>query len=345
MLTTKTPMHDVAQTQMTLLTLQAANVHTHMASTEILTAVQAHWHVATAAAAAAGCSEPFSSFVRISRPEAPAASSNSSISRALVAAAYQLRQKGYNAVYLPFTFTDLHSDSSSSSKRIGSYVCRQLSLQDFVKKRDGNGFTGSSSSSTADAWKTKLVEQVLKDVTTAEVGSQQARKCLTLLPTTTTLDRYLWSVQWFLANGLYVIMSSSSNGVSPACGAATGGSSSSRSASCMQDAAAAADAWVKLWEAVLVLPAFEGSVHGRVMLQLAQEAGSTGQQWEPTSNSAGQEKLPGTPRVLLWFDSCHQLGGCSLSCPVYCCCRRCRLLIGVAGSSMTPSWVLCQTAP
>lgn len=202
-----------------------------------------------------------------------------------MAAAYHLRQQGYIAVYLPFAFSDLKDISSTSSSSQGSKLCKQLTLAGLSKKPGSAG-----SSSLTATWKSRLSQQSTNAGDVAAEGSQQ---CLTLLPNTTTLDRYLWSVQWFLANGLYVILSSASPGDSSsnaACAAAS--SSSSGSVGCTQDAGASADAWVRLWKAVVALPAFEGSVKGRVMLQLAQDPSSSGPVWESTTSSSGQ-KQPG----------------------------------------------------
>jgi hypothetical protein len=70
----------------------------------------------------------------------------------------------------------------------------------------------------------------------------------------------------------------------------------------VQDAAASADAWVRLWRAVVALPDYEGSLRGRLLLLLAQDAagGSSGQQWASTTTSTGQ-KLPGELLLLLFL--------------------------------------------
>lgn len=260
-------------------------------------------------------SEPFSTFVHIRRPEA--ASSSSSISRALVAAAYQLRQQGYNAVSLPFCFSDLLQgpDSSSTQQQTGgSQLCQQLPLAELTSTSQKS----ASSGAPAAAWQSGSLhhrqqrataqagakEAAAAAGTAAGTSPQEPQACLSLLPNSTTLDRYLWSVQWFVANGLYVILSSSSNPAS--CGSSHSNISacttahSSSSVGFAQDAAASADAWVRLWRAVVALPDYEGSLRGRLLLLLAQDAAgdSSSQQWASITSSTGQ-KLQGLQETYL----------------------------------------------
>jgi hypothetical protein len=233
-------------------------------------------------------SQLFSSFVHTNQPES-AGNSSSSSSRALVAAAYQLRRQGYNAVYLPFTFSDLQGSSSSSSSSSSSRTsqrCTQVPLTSLGTSHTGS--QGAAASHSSADWLQQLALQGASGGTAA--GTQAA--CLSLLPNTTTLDRYLWSVQWFLANGLYVIMSSDVGSTTGAGVSCSSSNSSSSSSSCTQDTAAAADAWAWLWKAVVALPHFDASVQGRVLLQLANDPNNRPQQWESTKASTGQ-KQPG----------------------------------------------------
>lgn len=230
-----------------------------------------------------------------------------------MAAAYQLQAQGYNAVSLPFCFSDLlQGPVSSTQQQASTQLCQQLPLAELTAV--GTPQSAASSSSAATAWKSGSLHHTQQGATAqAEAGAAAAaatpepQSCLSLLPNSTTLDRYLWSVQWFLANGLYVILSSSpascgSNSNNSACATTHSGGSSSSSVGCVQDAAASADAWVRLWRAVVALPDFEGSVRGRVLLLLAQDpdSGSSGQQWASSTTSTGQT-LPGELLLLLLF--------------------------------------------
>jgi hypothetical protein len=227
------------------------------------------------------CSEAFSSFVHITRPEGTA---NSSTSRALVNAAYQLHQQGYNAVYLPFCFSDLRdatSGGTGTAQGSSRQQCKQLSLTSGLS----GGLGGSTSKHADQSSSSSSLQAGFGGLTQPSTDGGAADVCRTILPNTTTLDRYLWGVQWFVANRLYVVISSSGNG-------GNGG---------IQNPAAVADAWAKLWRAAVALPAFETSLKGRIMLQLASDTAA--QQWESRNGTDGV-KVPGGCTPCLVCSAC-----------------------------------------
>jgi len=226
--------------------------------------------------------QPFSSFIRADHGEA---AGNSTVSRVLVTAAYQLRRQGFNAVYLSLDLSDLQPKPKTPIPSSHN-MCRQVSLID----------TPRSSAADISA-ALQLPTEGHDDSTSSKTRSNAPQEqCLTLLPTTAMLDRFLWSVQWFLANGLYVIIS----GVDSSMCTSLNSNSRDRAAACLLTVNATADAWVQLWDSVKTLPGFEEHIQGRVMLQLLQDPSPAGLLWEASNTSTGH-KQPGVPCTAL----CH----------------------------------------
>lgn len=241
--------------------------------------------------------QPFSSFIHADHGEA---AGNSTVSRVLVTAAYQLRRQGFNAVYLSLRLNDLQPKPQTPIPSSHS-MCRQVPLSDTTR---------SSALLAADiSAALQLTPEGRGDSTSSRKRSNAPQEqCLTLLPTTAMLDRFLWSVQWFLANGLYVIISGADGSM---CTSPTS-SSRDRAAACLLSVNATADAWVQLWDSVKALPGFEEHIKGRVMLQLLQDPSPAGLLWEASNTSTGH-KQPGVPRVWMCLslrDSYDKMRAC-----------------------------------
>lgn len=242
------------------------------------------------------------------------------------------------------TSSSSSSQDDSSTSPAGSQVitCLQVPLWDV----GGSNISSSSSGSGGRQEHTEASKKLLRSqlVPQLAVGNQQqprartagnvtsssrsagntstttsAPMCVSLLPNTTTLDRYLWSLQWFIANGLYVIISESpttapaasdtiitnSSSSSIMCRTSNTPSSGVRSASmssvqCSEGARGSSEAWAVLWRAVLALSGSDeeegassssSSSKGRVMLQLSPQA--AGQRWEATGSSSQGRRQPG----------------------------------------------------
>lgn len=117
-------------------------------------------------------------------------------------------------------------------------------------------------------------------------GSDSHTAQVTMLPCTTSLERFLWSIQWFAAHGLYVILSNN-----PANTGSCAGSLNGTEAANAEDFAGA---WSELWRAVTALPRFDADFRGRVLLQLLQGPADAGCIWEEASSVDGKgQVLPG----------------------------------------------------
>lgn len=203
------------------------------------------------------CSDAFTNFVSISRPEAVG---NSSISRHLVTATYQLRRQGFNAIFLPVVLKDLRDSSSciDSGKSTAHKCCMQVPLDVFR----ATFAPGEAAAGDAASW-----------------------PCSSLLPNTTTLDRLLWSVQWFVVNGLYVILTEP-EGYSFHDAAGVSDDTTADDATI----SALANNWAWLWQAVQSLPNFGSVIQGRVMLQPLAASTAAGLRWESSTPASGATK-------------------------------------------------------
>jgi hypothetical protein len=139
------------------------------------------------------------------------------------------------------------------------------------------------------------------------------RACNSYLPDTSTLDRYLWAVQWFVANGFYVLVDYHPMGLDNA----------------SYKTATFVSSWQWLWSALSCLPNFESQLKGRVFLDLLNEPDSMGQRWEATTLQGRQ--VPGG-----W----QGLGGPGLSSPCDVLWPPCSTQLALCVQAMVPgaSW-------
>lgn len=110
---------------------------------------------------------------------------------------------------------------------------------------------------------------------TAAVNHAEGQHCNWYLPDSSSLDRYMWSVQWFVANGFYVLMD-----YQPAADDPTS-----------KNGQVFVDAWQWLWRSVACLPNFESDLQGRVFVDLMGTPDAAGHRWEPVTGVDGT--IPG----------------------------------------------------
>jgi aryl-phospho-beta-D-glucosidase BglC (GH1 family) len=103
--------------------------------------------------------------------------------------AYQLQLLGFNTVRLPFLFEDLKKNATD----IGGYCTGQSTLAELAERTTDPDYSGPI---TRPAPK-----PVVPLFQTREPGS-----CNKYIPGGRTLDRFLWTMQWFVANGWYVLI-------------------------------------------------------------------------------------------------------------------------------------------
>ncbi|GBF99351.1 glycoside hydrolase [Raphidocelis subcapitata] len=170
--------------------------------------------------------------------------------------AYQLRAHGFNALRLPFTFADLRAPVKKAWERQG---CGKVTL--------GSGGTAPGSTGAAAA---------------PAGGQGGAAACSWYLPDSSPLDRYLWSLQWFVANGFYVLAE-----FRPAGPDATA-----------RNGAAFVDAWKWLWRRAACLPNFREDLAGRVFVDLMGDPDAAGHRWEAVAEPDGGV-VPGLTELYL----------------------------------------------
>lgn len=207
---------------------------------------------------------------------APGPDDQARVTGALVAGTRALLRQGYNAVQLP------------------------LALGDLLQPPARPAAHAQPASAAAACWQAPLGEVRLNATTGAVASAAGAPRpgCVSPLPNTTALDRVLWSVQWFVAHGLYVTLSAASSATgaseSPSCGAgafpscaAAAGALPAASAGGNATAAFAA-AWVGVWRALTALPKFESDLAARVFLQLLHDPAAAGARWEGGAGDGGR---------------------------------------------------------
>jgi hypothetical protein len=127
------------------------------------------------------------------------------------------------------------------------------------------------------------------DPSAAAPNATEPPRCGWYLPDSASLDRYLWSLQWFAANGYYVLAE-----FRPAAGDATS-----------RNEEAFVEAWRWLWRAVACLPNFKSDLEGRVFADLLSTPDAAGHRWEAAEGEDGAS-VPGD--TLGSFCGCCVLG-------------------------------------
>lgn len=210
------------------------------------------------------------------------------------AIAFQLRTQGFNGIRLPFTFDDLRAPPKSMWAKQGcqkvrgwggalawrpagahdaalggvALACEQLALKVTASARWTNPAQVTLGAAAPGA-----------DPAATGAAGDAPTRCSFYLPDTSSLDRYLWALQWFVGNGYYVLMEHSP---------LPGDSASSNKE-------AFADSWRWLWRAAACLPNWKSDLEGRVFAGLMAEPDMAGHRWETATGQDGVE-LPGEQR-------------------------------------------------
>lgn len=175
---------------------------------------------------------------------------------------YQLDLLGFNAVRIPFTFTDLYDSTPVKSVSI---QCAKWSRQDIrlrtIDMQDPDVLTPRSMPDPAYF-----------------PPKQSERVCNDYVPNDSVMTRFLWTIQFFVANGFYVLLD-----YHPEKHMDT----AHPEYNIMMDKQAYVSHWVNLWCHVMALPNWEQHLKGRVMLDLFNEPDANGIGWNDKQGMPG----------------------------------------------------------
>uniref|UniRef100_A0A383VF90 Glycoside hydrolase family 5 domain-containing protein n=1 Tax=Tetradesmus obliquus TaxID=3088 RepID=A0A383VF90_TETOB len=182
------------------------------------------------------------------------------------AIAYQLKLLGFNTIRLPFTFDGLRTHGSNLV-----FKCNHTDTRGLAQHA-----TDPSASPQPD------LSLVPDPPIHLPVASYHQGLCNTYMPPNTehVIQRLLWTVQFLVANGFYVVLD-----YHPDASDAT-----------PLDAQDFARAWMYTWATITCLPNFASDIRGRILLDLLNEpdkAGGVGLGW------AGRDGLPGLDELYL----------------------------------------------
>ena len=174
---------------------------------------------------------------------------------------WQLPALGFNAVRLPFRWKDMGPAPGRDT------ACWHSSEEDVKKKATdpAKGYvnkafrTNPAPMSNRDGW------------------------CNTYLPNN-GWDRLLWVTQYFIAQGMYVVLDYQPMGTEYQ----------------PYDINTFANEWVKLWSAVSCLPNFDSDLKGRIFIDLMNEPDSMGMGWERRGDKPGTTELFLTTMDRMW---------------------------------------------
>lgn len=168
---------------------------------------------------------------------------------------WQLRLLGFNGVRLPFLFDDVLRRAPLTTSMLS--WCDPTTSKELAKRAiDPDAPPEEKAAAEAQP-------APIPPVPLPPAGGDDLR-CNTYLPRTTTLDRFLWVVQWFSANGFYVLLDYHPMGLEYT----------------SYDTRDFVGNWTTVWHGVTCLPGFEDDLKGRVFLDLLNEPDSIGQRWE-----------------------------------------------------------------
>ncbi|KAI8474575.1 MAG: hypothetical protein J3K34DRAFT_407464 [Monoraphidium minutum] len=159
---------------------------------------------------------------------------------------YELQLLGFNAIRLPFIFRDLKAPAT----QIGGYCTGAHTLEELAERTVAPGH--------------------------AAPHHQEAAAARAYIPGGQTIDRYLWTVQWLIANGWYVLIDSH-----PMAQEMTS-----------HDADEFVKSWKWVWSRFACLPNFEEDFKGRLFVDILNEPDSQHQGWQPNdAGDAGMTEL------------------------------------------------------
>uniref|UniRef100_A0A383W3T8 Glycoside hydrolase family 5 domain-containing protein n=1 Tax=Tetradesmus obliquus TaxID=3088 RepID=A0A383W3T8_TETOB len=183
---------------------------------------------------------------------------------------YQLRLLGFNAVRLPFLFNDL--------------LARKP--QDYSKPCPEQPPTAQELAARTTNPALPTPPNAPIPFTFVAPEGSEAGRCNAYVPNTgNVLSRYLWVVQYFVANGFYVVMDYHPHGIDLEPGV-------------LETEQNFASAWLRVWKALTCLPNYEKDIKGRVLLDVLNEPDGVDITWSGTDG-----RLPLTGYLLTVMDA------------------------------------------
>jgi hypothetical protein len=104
-----------------------------------------------------------------------------------------------------------------------------------------------------------------------------AAGCNSYLPRSSTLDRFLWTVQYLVAAGHYVLVDYHPMGAEQT----------------SYDRALFVSEWAAVWRAITSLPSYQAQLKGRVFVDIMNEPDSMGLRWEASGGKPGTAHVNG----------------------------------------------------
>ncbi|KAI8468681.1 MAG: glycoside hydrolase superfamily [Monoraphidium minutum] len=162
----------------------------------------------------------------------------------------QIRVLGFNAVRLPFRFEDLRSHAPDRTRH-----CRPSPEWQLKRRLTDPLFYPSAKALPPPA------------ISIPRPGGPKA--CNSYFPEGTGLDRLMWTLQIFNANGIYVILDYHAS------------SGSALETDAISSADLFASRWSEVWRAVACVPRFQQDLAGRVLVDVLNEPDMLSLKWGP----------------------------------------------------------------
>ncbi|KAK9918033.1 hypothetical protein WJX75_000696 [Coccomyxa subellipsoidea] len=190
---------------------------------------------------------------------------------------YRAQLLGFNAVRLPFRFSDLNLPPKN-----WSFTCATLTYGQ-VKMGVSNPMTNDSSM------------QIPRERVFPAYGAAASGFCNVYIPNVSTLSRFLWVIEYLVGAGMYVIPA-----YHPADYSVDNTVVSTPNIFLRN--------WAHLWSSISELPVYNITLQGRIMLDLISEPDIFGLQWTAVANRNGfqypaiQDLYGPTMQALLTID-------------------------------------------
>jgi len=210
----------------------------------------------------------------------------------LASITWQLRLLGFNGVRLPFLFDDVLRRAPATGALLS--WCDPTTPQALAAR------AVDPDASEADRLLARSQRAPVPPVPLPRAGGDDVR-CNSYLPSSSTLDRLLWVVQWFAANGFYVLLDYHPMGLEYT----------------SYDTRGFVGNWTTLWRAVSCLPDFQADLRGRVFLDLLNEPDSIGQRWEAQQAPPGGHPGPAAGLADLYLTAMDALWAMTPGAPIF----------------------------
>ncbi|KAF6266483.1 glycoside hydrolase superfamily [Scenedesmus sp. NREL 46B-D3] len=174
---------------------------------------------------------------------------------------WQLKLLGFNSIRLPFLFEDLQAPAQP----ISGYCTHESTLAELANR-------------TVDPQYSVAIRRAPPTPAVSLPRVAEPGSCNKYIPPAAggkTMERFLWTVQWLVSNGFYVLIDYHPMGMEKT----------------SYDAAAFVEAWKQVWASVTCLPNFRRDMVGRVFVDILNEPDSQWQTWQPKDGKAGMTEL------------------------------------------------------